>query len=159
MAVKLGDIMILDLKKIKRSGKDESDFFFEYNPDKEIIDIPNVDFAGAVKINGTISLTGEHSAYIEGEVIFTLTGECTRCLKNTEQQFIIELKESVEQGDSEGYPVKNDTVDLTKMVDDLVAMNLPISFLCDENCKGLCPTCGANLNHDDCKCKINREGI
>ena len=155
MAVNLGDTMILDLKKIKRSGKEREDFFFEYNPDKEIIDIPNVDFSGAVKIEGTVTLTGEHSAFIEGEVTFALSGECTRCLSQAHKEYVVELRESVDKDDLEGYPLKNDTVDLSKMVDDLVAINLPVSFLCKEDCKGLCPSCGTNLNEGQCKCKNN----
>ena len=145
--------MILDLKKLKRSGKDTNDFFFEYLPQEQIIDIPNVKFGGAVKVNGSVTLTGEHSAYIEGEVVFSLSGECTRCLSQTEKEYFVEFEEAVSADDSEGYPVKNDTVDLSKIVDDLVAMNLPVSFLCKEDCRGLCPSCGTNLNDGDCKCK------
>ena len=145
--------MILDLKKLKRSGKDQSDFFFEYSPATEIISIPSVEFKGAVKINGTIFLTGEHSAVVEGEVDFTLSGECTRCLEPAQKQFIVEFSESVDADDDQGYPLKNDTVDLTKIVDDLIMMNIPISFLCREDCKGLCLGCGTNLNQSECKCK------
>ena len=149
--------MIIDLKKLKRSGKDQSDFFFEYFPESEIITIPSVEFEGAVKINGTVFLTGDHSAVVEGEVDFTLKGECTRCLELTSKQFIVEFTESVDADDEDGYPVKNDTVDLTRIIDDLVMMNMPVSFLCREDCKGLCSGCGTNLNQDECKCK-NKEG-
>ena len=155
MAVNLGDAMILDLKKIKRSGKDQEDFFFEYTPDKEIIDIPNVLFDGAVKIDGTVTLTGEHSALIDAEVTFALSGECTRCLSETRKEYVVELRESVDKDDADGYPLKNDTVDLSKMVDDVVVMNLPVSFLCKEDCRGLCPSCGTNLNDGSCQCKNN----
>jgi uncharacterized protein len=145
--------MILDLKKLKRSGKDTSEFFFEYLPQDQIIDIPNVDLSGAVKVSGSVTLTGDHSAYIEGEVVFTLKGDCTRCLAETEKEYFVEFAEAVSSDDTEGYPVKNDTVDLSKIVDDPVAMNLPVSFLCKEDCRGLCPSCGTNLNDGECKCK------
>lgn len=145
--------MILDLKKIKRSGKDQSDFFFLYQPQTQLIDIPSVGFDGDIKINGTVYITGEHSAFIEAEVDFALKGECTRCLSETRKEFVVELAESVSMDDEEGYPVKNDTVDLTKIVDDLVMMNIPVSFLCKEDCKGLCSGCGTNLNEGECKCK------
>lgn len=149
--------MLLDLKKIKRSGKDQSDFFFEYSPKEEIITLPNVEFGGAVKINGTVYLTGEHSAVVEGEVDFVLKGECTRCLEKTEKEFLAEFSESVDAEDEDGYPVNNDTIDLTKIVDDLVMMNIPVNFLCNDDCKGICAGCGTNLNQGECKCK-NKEG-
>ena len=153
MAVTLRGSMILDLKKIKRSGKDSENFFFLYQPEATVLDIPNAEFVDGVKVNGTVTLTGEHSAYIEGEVVFGIKAECTRCLKETEQDFALEFSESVDQEDEEGYPVKNDTVDLSKIVDDLVMMNCPVSFLCTEDCKGICPDCGVNLNDGECKCK------
>ncbi len=146
--------MILDLKKLKRSGKEHQEFFFNYQPERELIDIPSVEFEGDIKINGSVYLTGEHSAVIEGEVCFALVGECTRCLSRTRQEYVIELSESA-SGDviDDGYPVKNDTVDLSKIVDDLVMMNIPTNFLCSEDCKGICAGCGTNLNEGECKCK------
>ena len=145
--------MILDLKKLKRSGKDQSDFFFEYQPEGDLIDIPSAKIDGVVKVNGTVTLTGEHSCYVDGEVVFTISGECTRCLKETSNEYFVEFKEALEENNPDGYSVKNDTVDLSLIVDDYIAMNIPVSFLCSEDCKGLCAGCGTNLNDGECKCK------
>ena len=145
--------MIIDLKKIKRSGKDSSSFFFEYEPEDQLIEIPNVNFSKKIEVVGDVILTGEHSAVIEGEVNFTIKGECTRCLKETEKEYSVELRETADADNPEVYPVKNDTIDLSKMVDDALLMNLPLSFLCDEDCKGICLGCGVNLNDGECKCK------
>ena len=64
-----------------------------------------------------------------------------------------EILEGLEENNPDGYSVKNDTVDLSVIVDDIIAMNVPVSFLCEENCKGLCAGCGTNLNDGECKCK------
>ena len=146
-------IMILDLRKLKRSGKDKSEFFFEYTPQEDLIELPEAQIAMPIRINGTVSLTGEHSAIVEGEVNYVIKGECTRCLENTEKAFILEFNESVEENNLDGYSVKNDTIDLTKIVDDLIMINSPITFLCSEDCKGICLGCGENLNNSQCKCK------
>ena len=148
--------MILDLKKLKRSGKDSSSFFFEYSPQTELLDLPEAKIVLPIKLNGTVTLTGEHSAYIVAEVTFAVAGECTRCLKNTTKEFALEFSEVVEEDNPDGYSVKNDTVDLTKIVDDVITINSPVNFLCDENCKGICTGCGVNLNDDECKCNINK---
>ncbi|MBO5066770.1 MAG: DUF177 domain-containing protein [Clostridia bacterium] len=148
--------MILDLKKLKRSGKDSSGFFFEYSPQTELLDLPQAKIVLPIKINGTVTLTGEHSAYIEAEVAFAVAGECTRCLKDTTKEFTLDFSEAVEENNVDGYSVKNDTVDLTKMVDDIITINSPTNFLCDENCKGICLGCGVNLNDGECKCNINK---
>ena len=145
--------MILDLKKLKRSGKDSCDFYFEYSPESELIDLPNAKIVLPVCVSGTVSLTGEHSAYIEGEVVFAIEGQCTRCLKDTVKKYAFDFGEGVENNNPDGYSVKNDTVDLSAIVDDLIMINSPVSFLCTEDCKGICLGCGVNLNDEQCKCK------
>lgn len=144
--------MLIDLKKIERSGKKECDFHFEYSPENLLSTIPNTEIVLPISITGTVILTDKHACYIEGEIVYTLKGECTRCLEETSCEFDIELKIEVDNED-ESYPVKNDTVDLSKIVDDEIIMNLPVTFLCSENCKGICSGCGANLNKEKCKCE------
>ena len=46
-------------------------------------------------------------------------------------------------------------IDLTELVREQILLNLPIQVFCQENCRGLCPKCGANQNLIDCKCKEN----
>lgn len=145
--------MILDLRKLKRSGLDKSEFFFLYEPQENLIELPQAKIVMPIKINGTVSLTGEHSAFVEGEVNFSIEGECTRCLENTIKEYLLSFAESVEEDNLDGYSVKNDTIDLTKIVDDLIMMNSPLTFLCSEDCKGICFNCGENLNKGQCKCK------
>ena len=145
--------MIIDLKKIKRSGKDSADFYFEYEPKLDLIEIPNAKLVVPVTISGSVTLTGEHSCYVDGEVVFSIKGECTRCLKETLNRYVIEFSECADSEAEDGYPVKNDTVDLTKIVDDVILMNEPVSFLCKEDCKGICLNCGTNLNDGECNCK------
>ena len=145
--------MILDLRKLKRSGKDWEEFSFNYSPEIELLDIPNAKISLPLKVNGTVTLNGEHAAIVEGEIIYKITGECTRCLEQTEREYVAEFYESVEPNNPDGYEVKNDTVDLRKIVEDTVAINVPLNFLCKEDCKGICVDCGTNLNHAECKCK------
>ncbi|MBO7345565.1 MAG: DUF177 domain-containing protein [Clostridia bacterium] len=145
--------MILDLRKLKRSGKDQSEFFFEYTPQTELVDLPSAELITPVKVQGSLSLTGEHSAYVEGEIVFGIKGECTRCLKDTEQYYSVEFAEMVEVENQDGYSVINDTVNLAEIVDDVILINQPITFLCKEDCKGICVGCGVNLNDGECKCK------
>ena len=144
--------MILDLKKLKRSGKDSSSFFFEYSPESELVDLPDATIVLPIRVSGTVTLTGEHSALVDAEIVYTISGNCTRCLNKTAKQYAVEISESVDNENPDGYPVKNDTVDLTKIVDDAIMINNPTNFLCKEDCKGICLGCGVNLNDGKCKC-------
>ena len=40
----------------------------------------------------------------------------------------------------------------SKIIEQTLDFNLPQKVLCDEDCKGLCPKCGANLNKETCSC-------
>jgi uncharacterized protein len=42
------------------------------------------------------------------------------------------------------------TVDLGEAIRDTLVMETPFVVLCQPDCKGLCPVCGANLNKEDC---------
>jgi uncharacterized protein len=45
-----------------------------------------------------------------------------------------------------------DEIDLAHEIEEQVAMEIPLKPLCDEGCKGLCPTCGTDLNTSCCSC-------
>lgn len=150
--------MFIDLRTLKKSGKDQLDFFFEYTPDSDLCDIPNAKLNLPVTVCGTVSLTGEHSAYVEGEIKFSISGECTRCLRPATNSYTIEFKEQVEKDNEYGYSLLNDKINLAEIVDETIVLNLPVNFLCDENCKGICSGCGVNLNDEKCKCKNKQEG-
>lgn len=147
--------MILDLNAIKRSGKTQTTFFFEYDAEIDVA-LPETSLVLPVKVQGEAFLIGDDGAEIEGEITFTLSGECTRCLEKTEKTFTVEFCENF--GKEDGYPVINGKIDLSKMVDDIIITNTPVTFLCKDDCKGLCPDCGANLNYGECKCNNKQDG-
>ncbi|MBR1829797.1 MAG: DUF177 domain-containing protein, partial [Atopobiaceae bacterium] len=57
-----------------------------------------------------------------------------------------------EEDDEVDYSLVGDdhTVDLTEALFSALLMETPYVVLCREDCKGLCPVCGANLNEEDC---------
>ncbi len=145
--------MFLDIKAIRRTGKDFQDFYFEYPLEQDLSEIPNVKVLSPVKVSGRVTLTGVHDAYVEGEVVFVLSGECTKCLKDAKRDFSVEFAEEVFQDNPDGYSVVNDKIDLSKIVIDAILINMPLTLLCKDDCKGLCLGCGVNLNDEECKCK------
>lgn len=145
--------MKIDLKKLRSAGKTQISYCFEYSPESDLIDIPSAKLVLPVVITGTCTLTDLHSALVEGEICFSIEGVCTRCLEQTEKKFIAQYSQLVEPNNQDGYSVVNDVVDLAKIVEDEIILNTPTSFLCSEDCKGICQGCGVNLNKDSCKCK------
>lgn len=96
---------------------------------------------------------------------------CSRCLKHFESVLASEFAltytreasgPTVESPEQEvGLRVEDiglmyfrgEEIDLREGIQEQVVMALPLKPLCDEKCKGLCPTCGADLNHGDCGCR------
>ena len=144
--------MIIDLFELKKAGVEKQSFYFEYFAENTLSTLPEVQVEMPIKVNGNVSLTGKHSAYIECEISFTLSGECTRCLKQTENTYFADIAFECDD-QSEMVKVINDKISLDKIVEDTVILNMPINFLCSEDCKGICLGCGVNLNDEDCKCK------
>jgi len=50
-----------------------------------------------------------------------------------------------------GY-YKGDGLLLEDVLREQVLLAVPIKVVCSDECKGLCPRCGRNLNHEDCTC-------
>ncbi len=58
-----------------------------------------------------------------------------------------------EQTDLRYLSADQNKIDLTEDVTELTELALPMKSLCSENCKGLCPKCGKDLNEGKCDCK------
>lgn len=105
-----------------------------------------------------------------GIVKASVVGECDRCLdpasfsiaSEVEEYFLFELPAADEQNDDEddvdfALVSPDRTIDLADAVNAAVVMETPFVVLCAEDCRGLCPQCGANLNHGDCGCQARRD--
>ena len=55
--------------------------------------------------------------------------------------------------DDEIVLLENDEVDLAELARDAFILDMDTKTLCSEDCKGLCPGCGVNLNREPCRCK------
>ncbi len=102
--------------------------------------------------------------FFQGELTGTAEGHCSRCLKN--YQFPIEKKfdfvltpeplpaKSMELNRDElGLGVySSDEIDLSHFIREQAILALPTRLLCDNQCRGLCPGCGVNLNCESCQC-------
>lgn len=90
------------------------------------------------------------------------TTECDRCLEPASFEIASEvacyyLREEPQEevDDEEDFGLINEedgTVDLSEAIQSSVVMDIPFVVLCQDDCKGLCPVCGANLNEGDCGC-------
>lgn len=124
---------------------------------------------GPVRIQG--SLSGEGETYLfRGRVSGTFVGACDRCLGPAAAPFDLDALWTFERGEA-ADPLENlqdgerenedgvahlsfqdDAIDLGPAAWEEIVLAVPIKLLCKEDCAGLCPTCGTNLNDSRCNC-------
>jgi DUF177 domain-containing protein len=101
-----------------------------------------------------------------GAVRTRLELPCSRCLEPfswpVEAEFDLryqphsqntgEGEREVEEDDLTTAFYDNDEIDLGQLMQEQFYLSLPMKPLCSDDCKGLCPTCGTNLNRGACDC-------
>jgi uncharacterized protein len=97
----------------------------------------------AARVGERITLTGSFDTVLQGP--------CERCLEPAEVPFQLSGTEVVLRGESEGYEedekyVSRSYLEADRWIRDLIGAALPSQILCREECKGLCPICGVDLN-------------
>ncbi len=75
---------------------------------------------------------------------------CARCLED--------VKEKKHQEFDFDYPIEKgvEFIELGEDIRQELILNLPTRVLCKADCKGLCPSCGGNLNGNACKCSVKK---
>lgn len=118
--------------------------------------------ATAVPAEGEVSVDAE-LAWASDDVVVTATvgapwtGLCRRCLAEASGEITTKVREVYEEASDgeETYALDGSRVDLAPLVRDAVLLGLPPAPLCKEDCRGLCPVCGANRNEVRCSCETS----
>src|SRR5664280_715269 len=112
------------------------------------------------RTSGTVFIKGTFSAFIDID--------CSRCLECANLPIggdfaytLIPAKAETRE-DLELTPEEleisyyhGDFIDLEPIICEQILLQIPIKALCSEECKGLCPHCGTNLNTASCNCHLN----
>lgn len=151
--------MIINLNKFLSSG--EISFKFEGN-----FVIDDEGFLEKTHLNKTIVFNGdffkvEDSVLLTGIVKYSYIEQCARCLtefENTiETKFEAVVVQRQDDDDNESDEIKLVTIDgcvnLDETIKQLVYLSMPMKSVCKADCKGICPTCGVNLNVEECRCQ------
>ena len=148
--------MRLDLRPILRTPGASLSFRFE-------LDLSGLDFYGEkpfahpVRVGGTVrNMAGALS--LEGTAETTLELACDRCLKPFVRELALPvstlLAEELEDEENDEIVLLEDgAVDLDEVFTTALVLSMDAKHLCSEDCRGLCPTCGADLNQGPCGCR------
>lgn len=115
---------------------------------------------GSVQVTGRLSGAGAGRFYFSGEFHGTAAGECRRCLAPVE--FVVQGDSHLIFADADDenadepdvYPLSDagTTLDLRPAIREQWLLDTSVLPLCRPDCKGLCATCGAELNNGPCGC-------
>lgn len=140
--------------------------------DQPSVEDPDLAFSQPLKGRLVFSNQGD-VINVDGEFTTTVRTACSRCLEDAEVPLTIPVDEHWPVDDvqhpnrppdegaeletvigsivhlDQGRPI----LDLDELMRQLIVAEMPIRVLCEEECQGLCPTCGANLNEEECRCE------
>jgi DUF177 domain-containing protein len=97
---------------------------------------------------------------VQGTVTAPWEGLCRRCTVPVTGVLRIPVRERFCDGpisEDEMYPITDDTIDLEPLARDAIVLELPMAPLCRDDCRGLCPQCGADRNEGECSCVAPRD--
>jgi DUF177 domain-containing protein len=146
----------VDLRELARGPVDTRGELGQADPLLEGLDVA---LGGPVKVTGRLQATGEGRFYWHGTVQTTVTGECRRCLTPVSAAVSADAsalftQDADAEEDPDSYPVAPDAteIDLAPAVREEVLLAVPRFLQCREDCRGLCPRCGQDLNAGPCGC-------
>lgn len=90
------------------------------------------------------------SFVVEGKLKAELILSCSRCLKKYSSQVKLDISEDVLKSEMDD----EEELYLNEIVVDNIILSLPMKPLCSDDCEGICPKCGQNLNEGECDCEI-----
>lgn len=110
-----------------------------------------------------IANTGE-GLLVSGTVEGVATCNCSRCLEemtvplsgDIEGYFLLSHDEQIPEDleeDEFDYLGEDKVIDMAPLIHSALVLDMPPYPLCSDECKGLCPECGANLNEGPCGCE------
>ncbi|MDO5377323.1 MAG: DUF177 domain-containing protein [Clostridia bacterium] len=151
--------MKLDMTKgIQRKGVDVAfDLLEPWGEDRWNGDA--IAYVRPVSFSGTYMLADE-TVIVRGVARAAIESPCARCLKPTVTEVSAEVSEAFirdkgqerEPGE-DGYLYTGHVLELDDAVRTALLLELPSRILCREDCRGLCPQCGADLNVHECSCQ------
>ena len=153
--------MLISLSEIMNTKNKVEHILAPLDMEKFIYNGDSYEFARKDPVDLTITNLGNREVSIEGSVKLTLILFCGRCLKELEYPMDITVNKKLDFKDAdteasekldEANYINGYNLDVDIMIKDEIIIGFPMRLLCDEECKGICMTCGSNLNEKTCDC-------
>lgn len=138
-------INLSDLKEI--GGRKQVSLELEFH-DLEFVN-REIEIEDPIKLELEIFNTSD-SFVVKGKLKAELILSCSRCLQKYSSPVELDISEDVLKSEMED----EEELYLDEIVVDNIILSLPMKPLCSDDCKGICPNCGQNLNEGECDCEV-----
>ena len=148
--------MILDVSQLIQNDGAVKELDFELKLDNISFNGQDIVFETPFYLKGAVkNIAGALYVNLDANVSFKT--ECARCLDSVSVHHLFTVSEIFSKTEHEEIEddvtiLESGNIDLSEIVDRAFVGSLPINFFCSEDCQGLCPQCGINLNHESCLC-------
>lgn len=110
-----------------------------------------------VHVEGTVKNVAD-VLVLEGQVSSVLDCTCDRCMTGFRREKVVPLsfllaEEMEGEEDGEIVLLDNGEIDVGDLAYTAFVLDMDTKHLCSDDCKGLCPGCGVNLNVEPCRCE------
>lgn len=153
-------MMRVDIAKIKPKALLAADFSFCQPLDAAAYGFREFILVGPLKVAGSLVNQGGGRYLARFSYQAQLEMVCGRCGQPFVQTLAGEASAHYSAdgqpdgaGEEEVYPLDGDQVDLAEPALNELGFQLPMQPLCRPDCRGLCPVCGLDLNHNSCSCQ------
>lgn len=114
-------------------------------------------FAHPVRVQGEVSVAAD-LVVLHAKAAYLLEGVCDRCADPFSREMVTEMEHTLvtslnDEENDELVLVDKYRLALDELVLTDILLDLPSKTLCREDCRGLCPMCGKNLNEGLCGCR------
>ena len=148
--------MILDLEPIFNNEGMVKEFSFELDLSSQELS-GTKPFVAPVRVSGS---AGNYTGIVElrAKAVFELETSCDRCAKPITLPQETEIFHTLvthlnDETNDELLLVNELRYDLDPLITEDIFLDLPSKLLCSEDCKGVCPRCGKDLNQGSCSCE------
>ena len=151
--------MVLDISKLINNDGASIKVSEDIEFDTLSFNGQNIRFLTPVHLEGSVkNINNLLSMYFDCN--FDYVSQCSRCLADTEKKLDFKIEEvfsktELENENDDVIILNSNEIDLKEIAEQAFCCALPITDLCSEDCKGLCPVCGCNLNHETCSCETD----
>lgn len=154
----VSDKIVIDLTEYIANEGVSATFSTECALGRDLLPYPNA-ILSKVVVNLSLVFV-KPNIEASGEIVCFVDGFCDKCLDPVSVQILLPFNQTFYKDSSDeedAYVYCDSRLDATKAICDEIVLSLPSSLLCSEQCKGLCPKCGVNLNYEQCDCDTTRE--